>query len=230
MDVGVLAFIAAESRELSGLLAHATELRRLELGVAFGRGFRLHGRAAVAVANGPGPDLAGRALDVVRGRYELDAVISIGYCGALDAALGPNDVVVGAAVNGVAARCPGAARRHASGAVLSADRVVVSAEEKQKLQGTGAIAVEMEAAALATRAQEWGVPFYCVRVVTDTAAESLPLDFNTCRASDGRFSRSRIVLAALRRPGLVFPELMKFERRCRTASEALGDFVADCRF
>jgi adenosylhomocysteine nucleosidase len=230
MDVGVLAFIAAESRELSGLLARAATVRKLDLAVGYVRSLELRGMPAVAAANGPGPELAGKALDLIRGRYELEAVISIGYCGALDPALRPNDIVVGAAVNGTYACLPVTSRAHASGAVFSSDRVVVSAEQKQRLQATGAIAVEMEAAALAARAQEWGVPFYCVRVVTDTAAESLPLDFNACRASDGRFSRSRIILAALRRPGVLFPELMKLDRRCRTASEALGDFVADCRF
>lgn len=228
--MGVLAFIAAESRELSGLLARAGQVHRLDLDVAFGRGFALDGRDAVGVANGPGPELAGRALDVLRGGYELDAVISIGYCGALDPALRPNDIVVGASVNGSLTRSPVTSRGHACGGVFSSDRVVISAREKHELHNTGAIAVEMEAGALALRAGNWGVPFYCVRVVTDTAAESLPLDFNACRGSDGRFSRSRIIMAALRRPGVLFPELMKLDRRCRTASEALGDFVADCRF
>src|SRR5581483_9357634 len=199
MAMGVLAFIAAESREFSGLLARATQVRRLDLDVAFGRCFELHGHAALAAANGPGPELAGKALDVVRGMYELEAVISIGYCGAVDPVLRPNDIVVGARVNGNPARLPSTTRDHVSGVVFSSDRVVVSAREKQDLRQTGAIAVEMEAAGLAARAERWCIPFYCVRVVTDTAAESLPLDFNACRASDGRFSRSRIIMAALRR-------------------------------
>jgi len=88
----------------------------------------------------------------------------------------------------------------------------------------------MEAAALAERAESWGVPFYCVRIVTDTASEALPVDFNAYRDADGRFSRSRILLAALRRPGVLVPRLMQFNRRCRDASAVLGDFVASCRF
>lgn len=229
-DVGVLAFIAAEAREFAGLLARAGGVARLDAGVEFGRQFTLGGRAAVAVANGPGPVLAGQALDVLKGTFELDAIISIGYCGALDSALEAGDVVVGTSVNETRALEPHIGRAHAQGAIVSADRVVNTAEEKQALRSTGAIAVEMEAAALAGRAHAWNVPFYCVRVVTDTAAESLPLDFNLCRTSEGRFSRSRIVLAALRRPGVLFPELMKLERRCRRASDRLGDFIADCRF
>jgi nucleoside phosphorylase len=107
---------------------------------------------------------------------------------------------------------------------------VTSVEEKSGLARTGAIAVEMEAEALAERAESWGVPFYCVRIVTDTAAEVLPLDFNALRDADGRFRRSRILLAALRRPGVLVPRLMRLDRRCRDASVVLGDFIADCRF
>jgi hypothetical protein len=88
----------------------------------------------------------------------------------------------------------------------------------------------MEAEALAERAESWGVPFYCVRVVTDTAGETLPLDFNALRDADGRFRRSRVVLAAMRHPGVLVPQLLKLDRRCREASVLLGDFIADCRF
>jgi len=229
VDVGVLAFIAAEARELDGLLARVSRVAKLE-GAPFGRTFEFHGRAAVAVANGPGPLLASRALELVKGRFDLDAIISVGYCGALEDELAANDIVVGAAVNGVEAREPAIDRGYIAGPVFSSDRVIATAEEKRVLRRTGAIAAEMEAAALAERARAWGIPFYCVRVVTDTAAESLPLDFNCYRARDGRFSRSRILLAALRRPGTLVPALRRLDQRCKTASEALGDFVADCRF
>lgn len=228
--MGVFAFIAAEPRELTGLLARVRATRRLDARVDFGRWFDFSGHAAVAVANGPGPVLAGRAMDTVKGTCELDAIISTGYCGALDASLAPNDIVIGTAVNGTGARKPETEQAYASGSILSSDRVVMTALEKEALRRTGAIAVEMEAGALVDRARSWNVPFYCVRVVTDTAAESLPLDFNLCRTSEGRFSRSRILMAALRRPGVLFPELMKLDRRCRQASNRLGEFIADCRF
>jgi len=88
----------------------------------------------------------------------------------------------------------------------------------------------MEAAAVAERARQWNIPFYCIRVVTDTAWESFPLDFNRMRDASGRFSRSKIIAAACRKPVAVFPELMKLDRRCKDAAEALGDFIAGCRF
>jgi hypothetical protein len=66
--------------------------------------------------------------------------------------------------------------------------------------------------------------------VTDTFEESFPLDFNAMRSPDGRFSRAKILAAALRRPATVFPELIKLNKRTKRASQALGDFLADARF
>jgi hypothetical protein len=88
----------------------------------------------------------------------------------------------------------------------------------------------MEAAAVKNKAEEWGVPFLCVRVVSDTAADDLPLDFNRYRNGNGDFSRSRIALAAMARPFSVMPRLIELDRNCRRAAHALGDFLADCRF
>jgi nucleoside phosphorylase len=98
------------------------------------------------------------------------------------------------------------------------------------LRDSGALAVEMEAAAVGLRARAWGVPFYCVRSVTDLAEESFQLDFNAARGENGRFSTARILEAAVRRPRQVVPELCTLYRRSRLASRELGEFFADCRF
>jgi hypothetical protein len=66
--------------------------------------------------------------------------------------------------------------------------------------------------------------------VLDAAGEGFCLDFNRLRGPDGRFSRARICEAALRRPLQAMPELVRLERRGRSAARALGEFFADCRF
>jgi nucleoside phosphorylase len=116
-----------------------------------------------------------------------------------------------------------------NGALLSVDRVASTAAYKSELRKTGAAAIEMEAAAVAEKAKKYNLPFYCIRVVTDTATESFPLDFNRMRDANGRFSRTKIVAAALRHPS-VFPKLIELNKRCKLAAEALGDFIADTRF
>jgi len=183
----------------------------------------------VMVANGPGPKLAKAAVDAVKIDPKMDALISIGFCGGLQPSLGACDIFVATEVNGVATLAPSSSRPFKTGKLLSMDRVVSTAAEKATL-AKNADAVEMEAAAVAARAKQYNVPFYAVRVVTDTCDEDFPVDFNQMRSGDGRFSRARIIAAALRRPPTLIPQLMKLNKRTKRAAQALGDFLADARF
>ena len=173
------------------------------------------------VANGPGAPLVKQALAEKR-RVQL--MISTGFCGALDPELRVGDIIV-------TSNLPQASLPFKRGTIHSASRVVVTKEEKQDLRNsTGASAVDMEAATVEQKAREWGVPFLCIRVVSDAASDDMPLDFNQFRDADGRFSRSRIVRAALRQPFTSIPALLRLHKSCRHASEKLGVFFANCRF
>ena len=237
--------MAAEPREFSGLLRHAERVVRLNWPLDYARKIWLNGRAAVMLANGPGPKLAAAAAEIAKGRQALTGLVSTGFCGALDPALKALDIFVATEVLPSHHDCalPNRDREGAllhslacargsvrSGTLLSIDRVASTVAEKRELYATtGAAAIEMEAAGVAQKAREYDLPFYCIRVVTDSATESFPLDFNRMRDANGRFSRTKIVLAALRRPR-VFPKLIELNKRCKLASEALGDFIADTRF
>ncbi len=226
----MLVFVAAERRELEGLLVHVDEITKPNWPLDFARLALLKGTQTALVANGPGAKLAGDAVDIVKERENIDGLISTGFCGGLVPGLAPCDIFVATEVNGVApALALASSRPFKTGRLLSIDRVVSTAGEKAGL-AKNADAVEMEAAAVADRAKQYHVPFYAVRVVTDTFEESFPLDFNQMRSRDGRFSRAKILAAALRRPGTVFPELIKLNKRTKRAAQALGDFLADARF
>jgi adenosylhomocysteine nucleosidase len=226
----LLVFVAAERRELEGLLVHVEGVKKLNLPLDFARRVRLNGRPAILVANGPGTRLAGVAVDAVGEHEKVEGLISTGFCGGLSRSLEACDIFVATeVVGGSSALPPSTKRAFKTGKLLSLDRVISTAAEKAEL-GKNADAVEMEAAAVAERARKWHVPFYAVRVVTDTCDESFPLDFNRTRSSDGHFSRAKIIAAALRKPGTVFPELIKLNQRTKRAAQALGDFLADARF
>jgi hypothetical protein len=75
-----------------------------------------------------------------------------------------------------------------------------------------------------------GLPFYCVRVVSDLAGEDFANDFNAALGPDGRFSAVRLAAGALARPRERFGELMRFKQRTALASRKLGDFLAGCTF
>lgn len=235
VDANPIVAIAAEAREFAGLLRHASSVSALDWPVDFARRAEIGGSTWIVAANGPGPKLAGAAAGVAAERCRARAYVSTGFCGGLDPELEAGQVFVASTVEaperGRQFVSRGTANRggHAAGRLLSVDRVAVTAAEKAALWAGGAAAVEMEAAAVAERAERSETPFYCIRVVSDTARDEMPLDFNLYRDRDGRFSRGRIVAAALRKP-VRFAGLLKLDAHCRRASSNLGDFLADCRF
>jgi nucleoside phosphorylase len=232
--IRTILLVAAESREFAGLLRRCSSTARLALPLEFARMGELNGYRMVMVAHGPGPALAGKAADLAREKLAPDVSVSIGFCGALDPALQHGDVFVASVVEagGVIfpARPPQSSSPYVTGRLTSMDRVAQTVEDKRRLRAGGASVVEMEAGAVALRAQRWGVPFSCLRVVTDSAGEGFALDFNRVRGADGRFSRLRILAAASRRPWVYFPELFRLQRRSLAAAKILGDFIASCEF
>ena len=184
----------------------------------------------VFVANGPGPALARAAAASAGEPPSFDAFVSTGLCGALVDELDIGNIVVGRSVNGVDVNEPRVGLGYTSGPIASVDYVAGTVEEKRRLRQTGAIAVEMEAAGVLECARSVARPFYCVKVVSDTAAEGFVLDLNAARTSEGRFSTGRILLQAVRSPLRTAPELARFHRNSRRALRALGEFFAECNF
>lgn len=182
----------------------------------------------ICATGGPGPALAMSAVEQVKESF--DAVVKIGFCGAVVPGLNVGDIVVATEVNGVPVEQPQSSRAFRRGPVLSVDRVVGTSAEKKEYAEYGAVAVEMEAAALLAHARTREVPFYCVGSVSDTADESFVIDFNRARGRDGRLHVASILLQALARPWSAVPELRRLSRQVKLAGETLGEFVADCTF
>lgn len=228
--------VAAEPLEFTGLLRHAAAARPLPWPLAYAREAVLGSRHWILVAHGPGPELARAAartaLDCCNGRAVL---LSTGFCGGLAPGLRAGDVFAATEVfdtieqRSYPAALPLAPEPFHQGRLWSQRRVAVSVREKAALRVQGADAVDMEAAAVAAEAARRSAAFFCVRVVSDPAGEPLPVDFNACRDPEGRFSRSRITLAALLHPSSLIP-LLRFGRTCRRAALRLGDFLASCHF
>ena len=73
------------------------------------------------------------------------------------------------------ARAPERDNHARSGRLLTSARSVGSVEDKAALfERTGAVAVDMESAAIAEVAEQHGLPFLAVRVVVDSAGDVLP--------------------------------------------------------
>jgi nucleoside phosphorylase len=220
--------VASDRMEFRGMLRHLGALRPVESAVDWARAGRLGEADVLLVANGVGSRRAAAAVDAALERFPAEAVISTGFCGALDEKLAAADVVVD--VNGRPDGIFPRAGNVAFGPICSVDHVVRTAAEKRQLRAQGALAVEMEAAGVAARAEARALPFYCVRAVTDLAGETLANDFNAALRADGHFDTMRILGQAFRHPGARLPELLRLRGRCTRAARSLGEFFADCRF
>jgi adenosylhomocysteine nucleosidase len=226
-----LLFVAADPMEYAGIVEHAEACEPAVAAVDWSRTARLCGNEILLVANGVGRRRAGAAVDAALRTFPAEAVVSTGFCGALDPALAIADVVSGTAVlsgsHRFAATPLGGCR---PGIICSVDWVVQTAEEKRQLRQSGGTAVEMEAAGVAARAQAHGLAFFCVRVATDLAGENMANDFNSALRPDGHFDTMNVLRGALRHPLARVPELIRLRARCVRAARTLGEFFADSRF
>jgi adenosylhomocysteine nucleosidase len=107
-----------------------------------------------------------------------------------------------------------------------ADRIATTAAEKKKLrEETLADAVEMESWAIYTVCRERGIPYATVRVISDTAHEDLPLDFNQLSKSDKNLHYGKLAKAILLSPEKI-GALMQLQKKTKFAAQRLTDVLA----
>jgi adenosylhomocysteine nucleosidase len=203
------------------------------------RGVHVHqasiGRAVVDfVVTGPGMENAKGAAEAVLGR-EHKACLACGFAGSLRPALGIGDVFAPRAVRQLgkaktlecsrnlfmAAAYENGAKE--AGMLLTADHVVETAEEKQRLRPF-ADAVDMESFGILAVAREKGVAAAAVRVISDRFDEDLPTEIDTAVDERGQVKIGGVVKYVTTHP-LNLPALIRLGRASHTAAEALAHFL-----
>jgi adenosylhomocysteine nucleosidase len=154
-------------------------------------------------------------------------LVYAGFAGALDPTLRIGDVlcvneVVDTAGRSWHSELP--ADRWAgtqSGRLFTADQLVATPDEKQRLAAVhGARIVDMESAHVAARCIRAGIPFLCVRAVSDAADR--PLSPSLVRLlSGGRVSGLRVAMTLCRAPSMV-PALYRLAFDTRIAARQLA--------
>jgi len=236
-------YVASEPVELEPMAKLLTGLRKLKWPLAYAYEGVWEGRRLLLAANGAGPKLAMQAVEIAiraitsaeLSSSALEAVVSTGFCGALDPALPEGQIIIAKEVLDWANKerydcveVTGGSEAIA-GLVVSQDRIATDREEKRSLRNNaGGVAVEMEAAGVAARVKRAGLPFCCIKVVLDRAEESFAIDWNRMRDREGRIARGKIMVHALRRPNLL-PELFRLKRRSEEAARVLGEFLVSSR-
>lgn len=221
-STGVLV-VAAEARELRGVAARPKQASLR---------FWAESEQGRWIADGPGPAIAEAATRAGLSGFRASCVVSTGFCGGLNPVwkvgqiLLAREIVEASTGRRFACQLPsGEIGQAAIGRLLSVDRVVQSVAERRYWFDQGFDAVEMEAAGVAKVAEEKQLPLYAVRVISDAGDESLSIDFNQARGTDGRFRVSQILTQALRHPWSGLPELWRLKRRSEECAVALGDFL-----
>ena len=112
------------------------------------------------------------------------------------------------------------------GKFLCSDKIVVSAAEKKALWlATKADAVEMESGPIREFCRKINVPSATIRIISDTAEEDLPLDFNELFDKQMRPSALKASARFLRRPKSI-GKMLSFMDRTRQAASSLSDVLA----
>jgi adenosylhomocysteine nucleosidase len=210
-----IAMVAALEREVRPLVKGWRRVEREYLGQRF-RFFE--SGPTVVVCGGIGAEAARRATEAVIALYMPELVLSVGFAGALDAALKVGEIFSPSRV--IDARDGSSVEIAAGRGVLVSALTIAGAEQKAKLaEAYAAQAVDMEAAAVARGAQARGVRFMAVKAISDESKFSMPpLDRFVNR--DGHFRQASFAASVVARPRL-WSKVFRLARNSAKASRAL---------
>lgn len=175
----------------------------------------------IVACAGAGQRAATKAFAAIEDGGPIDLVFSVGWAGALTA-----NVAEGHAYNvaGVIDVRTGERFNCEAGAgklwLVTSPRVADSAEKQRLAETYRAGLVDMEASAVARLANMRGIPFYCIKGVSDGADARLP-DLNPFLDEEGQFRMGRFVLFAAARPWY-WPALLRMGENSRRASAGIA--------
>ena len=196
----------------------------------------------IAACAGAGIQAATRAFAEAEKTGPLDQVISTGWAGALREELATGQALDVSAV--IDARTgerfltkrpeiavvgsPRSQNRdlgHPGFWVVTNPKVADSHEKLRLAETYSAALVDMEASAIARLAQMRGIPFYCIKGISDGYTDQLP-DFNRFISPNGQFKTLRFTVFALLRPSH-WPALIRMGENSRKAARSIADSLLD---
>jgi len=176
------------------------------------------------IVTGMGRQNTERTLSAALRDSKPALVLTCGLAGGLDPALTLNTVLFETADAALAARLNSAGLRAAR--FHCASRMAVTAAEKAALRrDTGADAVEMESDFIHGLCRQHGVRCATVRVISDTATENLPMDFNALTTPEMKMDFGKLALAVAKSPGRI-PSLLRLQRQTTVAANVLAEALA----
>ncbi len=148
---------------------------------------------AMVAIGGIGEKFARRAAEVVVEQAKPQQLISAGMAGAISSRLKVGDVGWIREVVNVATGVRYSAASDGDWVLATSQEVSDAAEKQQLLTGFGADVVDMEAAAVAQVAQQYGVEFRAIKSISDGAEFALP-PMTQFIDERGRFATKRFLM------------------------------------
>jgi adenosylhomocysteine nucleosidase len=180
----------------------------------------------IAACAGAGQAAATRAFAAIEDGGPIDLVFSVGWAGALSA-----DIAGGTAHNMAGVFDVRSGERFNCDAdagplwLATSPRVADEIEKRRLAVAYKAALVDMEAAAIARLATMRGIPFYCIKGVSDELSARVP-DLNRFIASDGRFRMANFILFAMLRPWY-WPALIRMGENSKKAAEGIAESLLE---
>lgn len=222
--IGIVTALPGEARTLSRRVHNG---RPYELGPGF-----------TIMISGIGAERATAAAQQLL-NTNVEALISWGTAAGLDPALPAGSLLLPESIlsGGLPLPVHAAWHRQAIERLRSLDvssrplaespALLATAAAKLRLrQETGAVAADMESAAIARLARNRGVPFLCIRAVVDAAEETVPAALPSLLDDFGRIRYPVLLQTLLRQPGLL-GDLFRLQRRFSRASRCLKSVARD---
>jgi len=186
----------------------------------------LDGTEVVATCCGMGREPAARACLLAMEGGRLSAIASVGWAGALSCGMKAGEAyTVHEVIDGAtgeryqtATEAPG--RDETPVKLITTKRIAGKAEKRQLAENYGALLVDMEAATVGRLARVHGIPFYCLKAVSDGANELLP-DMNPFLTRAGQMRVGRLAASVAVRPQY-WAAMARMGRNSRLGAETLG--------
>jgi adenosylhomocysteine nucleosidase len=181
----------------------------------------------IAACAGMGQENATRAFAEVEKDGRIDRAISTGWAGALrrDLETGRAYYAAGVVDLKTGERFPLLHATKDTHWLVTSPRVV-GAKEKELLEiDYYAGLVDMEAAAIARLARMRGIPFACIKGVSDGMGDNLP-DFNRFISPQGQLKLARLLFFVLPRPWY-WLALIRMGENSKKASQAIRELLLE---
>lgn len=202
---------------------------------------KLANKGVALLVTGIGGERMQKGLEQALGVVEPEAILLVGYAGGASPLAAQGALILGEEVidgkSGKRFQCDGillekAKRlseekelRYKVGNIVTVDRVISNPHEKADLGATySALALEMEAVAVAREASRRGIPFLVAKAILDPVEMILP-DLQDCIESTGEVRPTKLMEQLFKNPKEMM-QLPKMQYLAAQAREVITNFLA----